>query len=56
MFYEGALRLLAGGMSVVPCMPTVGDRVALETYPGSLARRVTRVSYKKGGRERSTSN
>jgi len=51
MFYEGAHRLLAAQLSVIPCMPTASDRVALETYPGYLARRVTRVSYKKDGKE-----
>lgn len=51
MFYEGAHRLLAAQLSVIPCRPTSGDRVALETYPGYLARRVTRASYKKDGKE-----
>ena len=51
MFYEGAHRLLAAQLSVIPCMPTASDRVALETYPGYLARRVTRASYKKDGKE-----
>jgi hypothetical protein len=35
-------------------MPTEGDRVALETYPGCLARRITRASYKKDGKEGAT--
>jgi Protein of unknown function (DUF429) len=54
MFYEGAHRLLAAEMSVVPCMPTASDRTALETYPGYLARRITRASYKKDGKEGAT--
>ena len=54
MFYEGAHRLLAAQLSVIPCMPTASDRVALETYPGYLARRITRASYKKDGREGAT--
>jgi hypothetical protein len=54
MFYEGAHRLLAAQLSVVPCMPTASDRIALETYPGYLARRITRASYKKDGKEGAT--
>ena len=54
MFFEGAHRLLAAQLSVIPCRPTASDRVALETYPGYLARRITRVSYKKDGREGAT--
>ncbi|MEQ1594071.1 MAG: DUF429 domain-containing protein [Casimicrobium sp.] len=54
MFYEGAHRLLAAQLSVIPCMPTASDRVALETYPGYLARRITRASYKKDGKEGAT--
>ena len=54
IFYEGAHRLLAARVSVVPCMPTASDRIALEAYPGYLARRITRASYKKDGREGAT--
>lgn len=54
MFYEGAHRLLAAQLSVIPCRPTASDRIALETYPGYLARRVTRASYKKDGKEGAT--
>lgn len=54
MFFEGAHRLLAAQLSVIPCRPTASDRIALETYPGYLARRITRASYKKDGREGAT--
>jgi len=54
MFYEGAHRLLAAQLSVIPCRPTASDRIALETYPGYLARRITRASYKKDGKEGAT--
>ena len=49
MFFEGAPRLLAAGVSVVPCCPTTDSRVALEAYPGYVARQITRQSYKKDG-------
>ncbi|HNY47371.1 MAG TPA: DUF429 domain-containing protein, partial [Casimicrobium sp.] len=54
MFYEGTQRLLAAQLSVIPCMPTASERIALETYPGYLARRITRASYKKDGKEGAT--
>ncbi len=51
MFFEGAPRLLAAGVSVVPCAPSRDSRVALEAYPGYLARKITRASYKKDGKD-----
>jgi hypothetical protein len=51
MFFEGAPRLLAAGVCVLPCAPSVDSRIALEAYPGYLARQITRVSYKKDGKE-----
>jgi len=51
MLFEGATRLWRSGVSVVPCRPTLDPRVALETYPGYLARQLTRSSYKKDGPE-----
>lgn len=46
MFFEGASRMLASGV----CIPGLhaGDplRIALEAYPGLLARSITRSSYK----------
>jgi Protein of unknown function (DUF429) len=51
MFFEGAPRLLRAGVSVVPCLPSNDLRVALEAYPGYLARSLTKNSYKKDGRD-----
>ena len=51
MFFEGAPRLLAAGVNVVPCAPSDDSRIALEAYPGYLARQITRASYKKDGQE-----
>jgi hypothetical protein len=38
MFYEGAPRLLASGVSVIPNHPTGSDRLAFEVYPALVAR------------------
>ena len=51
MFFEGALRLARAGVSVIPCAPSADTRVALEGYPGFLARQITKDSYKKDGAE-----
>lgn len=51
MFFEGAPRIASSGVSVIPCAPSADQRVALEAYPGFLARQITRESYKKDGRE-----
>ncbi|TAG77434.1 MAG: DUF429 domain-containing protein [Betaproteobacteria bacterium] len=51
MFYEGAARLCWSGVSVIPSAPSGDQRVALEAYPGYLARMLTRKSYKKDGKE-----
>ncbi len=39
MFFEGAPRLLAAGLCVIPCHPNGDARIALETYPALAARR-----------------
>ena len=51
MFFEGAPRLLAANVSIVPCAPSEDSRIAVEAYPGYLARKITRASYKKDGKE-----
>ena len=51
MFFEGAPRLLAAGVCVLPCARSQDSRIALEAYPGYLARKITRASYKKDGKE-----
>src|SRR5260221_2119019 len=56
MFFEGAPRLAAAGLTV-PCLCD-GDpaRIALEAYPGLLIRKhlEIRVSYKNDGRGKQT--
>jgi hypothetical protein len=54
MFYEGAPRLSASGAKVVPCAEGDPARIALEAYPGMLARRITRQSYKADARSKQT--
>ena len=55
MFYQGAPRLLASGVSVEPCRPTRDDRVAVEAYPAVVARRfLGRASYKNDERRKQT--
>jgi predicted RNase H-like nuclease len=39
MFFQGAPRLLASGVSVIPCHRTRSDRMAVEAYPALVARR-----------------
>ena len=51
MFFEGAPRLFAAGVSVLPCAPSADSRIALEAYPGFLARKITCASYKKDGKD-----
>lgn len=51
MFFEGAPRIARSGVSVIPCAPNADPRVALEGYPGFLARQIIKESYKKDGRE-----
>lgn len=55
MFFQGAPRLLASGVSVVPCHPNGDDRVAVEAYPAVVARRfLGRTSYKNDDRRKQT--
>ncbi len=55
MFYRGAPRLLASGVSVEPCRPTGDTRVAVEAYPAVVARRfIARASYKNDERRKQT--
>jgi hypothetical protein len=47
MFFQGAPRLLAAGVSILPCFPRNDDRIVVEGYPALVARRwVGRSSYK----------
>ncbi len=53
MFYEGAPRLLASGVHVPPLNEGDSQRVALEAYPGVLARRlVGRRPYKQDTKDK----
>ena len=54
MFHEGAPRLAAAGVHVPGLADGDRRRVALEAYPGMLARAVTRASYKSDSRSLQT--
>ncbi|MFL5629055.1 MAG: DUF429 domain-containing protein [Ktedonobacteraceae bacterium] len=55
MFYQGAPRLLAAGVSILPCHPTNDDRIVVEGYPALVARKwVGRSSYKSDERGKQT--
>ena len=54
MFHEGAPRLAASGVHVPGLADGDRTRVALEAYPGLLARRITRASYKNDTRAKQT--
>ncbi len=52
MFLEGAPRLLAAGVHVPGLHDGDPQRIALEAYPGLLARRITTASYKSDERRK----
>jgi len=54
MFHEGARRLLEAGVTVHGLHPGDPQRIALEGYPGLVARLVTRASYKSDERAKQT--
>jgi len=54
MFHEGAPRLAAAGLQVPGLAAGDRTRVALEAYPGMLARAITRASYKNDARKKQT--
>lgn len=54
MFHEGAPRLLRAGVTVYGLQPGDPRRIALEGYPGLVARAVTRTSYKSDERAKQT--
>ena len=54
MFHEGARRLAASGAHVPLLLPGDRSRVALEAYPGLLARSIVRGSYKSDTRSKHT--
>lgn len=54
MFHEGAPRLAAAGLHIPGLAQSDRRRVALEAYPGLLARSITRASYKNDARGKQT--
>ncbi|HUF22199.1 MAG TPA: DUF429 domain-containing protein [Burkholderiales bacterium] len=54
MFYEGAPRLVRSGARVIPCCDGDSARIALEAYPGMLARQIVSASYKNDARSKQT--
>jgi hypothetical protein len=54
MFHEGTPRLLDAGVTVVGLHQGDPRRIALEGYPGLVARLVTRASYKSDERTKQT--
>lgn len=54
MFLEGAPRLLAAGLSLPGLHTGDPQRIALEAYPGLLARSITRDSYKSDEKRKQT--
>lgn len=57
MFYEGAPRLLASGVTVPGIIDGDPKRIAVEAYPGALARHlIGRRSYKNDSRGKQTAD
>ena len=54
MFHEGAPRLAASGVHIPGLAPGDRTRIALEAYPGLLARSIVRGSYKSDTRAKHT--
>jgi hypothetical protein len=54
MFHEGTRRLLDAGVTVFGLHAGDPQRIALEGYPGLVARAVTRASYKSDERAKQT--
>ncbi len=55
LFFQGAPRLAAADVSVMPCRVTRSPRVAVETYPALVARRILgKQSYKSDDRVKQT--
>lgn len=54
MLHAGVPRLLAAGVTVYTLHVGDPSRIALEAYPGMVARSITRASYKSDARARQT--
>jgi len=57
MFFQGAPRLLASGVSVRPCRPVKDKPIIIEAYPALVARKwIGSRSYKNRSKEKSPEN
>ena len=55
MFFQGTPRLLASGVSILPCHPTLSDRIVVEGYPALVARKwLGKRGYKSDERNKQT--
>jgi hypothetical protein len=54
MFFEGAPRILAAGVTIPHLQIGDPDRIVVEAYPGVLARRLINRSYKSDTRKKQT--
>ncbi len=55
MFFQGAPRLLASDVSILPCRPTLSNRIVVEGYPALVARKwLGKRSYKSDERSGQT--
>lgn len=54
MFLEGAPRLLRAGVALPTLLDRGDPRIALEAYPGALARAIDRAPYKSDDRQKQT--
>lgn len=55
MFFQGATRLLASNVSVLPCRPTKDNRIVVEGYPALVARKwIGKCSYKSDEQSKQT--
>jgi hypothetical protein len=57
MFFEGGTRLWSSQISILPCRPLQGSRIAMEGYPALVARRyIGKQPYKSDERAKQTRN
>ncbi|HZR42505.1 MAG TPA: DUF429 domain-containing protein [Ktedonobacteraceae bacterium] len=57
MFFAGAPRLLASGVSVLPCRPLPDNRIVVEGYPALVARRwLGKRGYKSDERKKQSAD
>jgi Protein of unknown function (DUF429) len=57
MFFQGATRLLASDVSVLPCRPARDNRIVVEGYPALVARKwIGKRSYKSDEQSKQTAD